>query len=93
MIPAMLRCTVLLTRPPMTILDFILADLAIGAALALFAVVRLLRHEASLGHLRQEALDSGLPVWGAALLLTVVMLYVALGYAVFWPTRWREALR
>lgn len=76
----------------MTILDAILAYFVTGAALAVFAVVRLLRHEASLGHLRQEARDSGFPVWFAALLLTVVMLYVALGYVVFWPTRWREAL-
>lgn len=77
----------------MTLADAILAYLAIGASLSSVALVRLVRHGPSVAHLRQEARDSGLPVWGAALFLAMVMLVVLAEYAVLWPVRWREALR
>lgn len=77
----------------MTLADAILAYFVIGASLSAFALVRLVRHAPSVAHLSQEARDSGLPVWGAALFLAMVMLIVLTEYAVLWPVRWREALR
>ena len=71
----------------------ILAYLAIGASLSAVALVRLARHGPSIAHLRQDARDSDLPVWCAALFLAMVMLVVLAEYAVLWPVRWREALR
>jgi hypothetical protein len=76
----------------MTIADAILAYFAIGASLSAVALSRLVRHGPSIAHLREEARDSGFPIWAAALFLSMVMLVVLTEYAVLWPVRWREAL-
>lgn len=89
----MLRCSILLTRPPMTIADAFLAYLAVGVSLSVVAVVRRICSQSLMRSISLEVLRSGLPMWLAAMGITAALVIVIADYTVLWPIRLREVLR
>jgi hypothetical protein len=77
----------------LTLSTFLLAYAALGCAVALMALARLMRDAPSIDHIKQEACRSGLPLWAASLLAAGVLVFVLVEYAALWPIRWHEALR